>query len=371
MRSGVTAGCLWLALVVTFGVGAASAADPAATFPKGPYGVTQALGTLLQPATFGVPAGQPVADVTAQVLSDGRLRAYVFAQGQGIVTALSSDGKTFTAEGSAFGRDAAFGQPRVIKLANGTYRMFANGGGGIQSASSADGKSFTADSGTRISSSAAGEAALSGPGIVRLADGRYRAYFSGLGTPGSGPKPLKVQSAVSTDLTTWTVEAGVRVGAGAALSGSAEHPTVVTHADGTVTLFYFRNTDGATGLWTATSSDGLTFGDEEKLRLPGEPMDGNDPEVFLDASGRMIVWYGGFDHTVGGTVMGAVLGPAAQSIVSATQSSAQPTGSAVKPPPVTKKSVVQKKTITCVKGKVTKRVTGTKPKCPTGYKQKK
>jgi hypothetical protein len=30
-----------------------------------------------------------------------------------------------------------------------------------------------------------------------------------------------------------------------------------------------------------------------------------------------------------------------------------------------------KKTITCVKGKTTKKVTGTSPKCPAGYKLKK
>ena len=34
-------------------------------------------------------------------------------------------------------------------------------------------------------------------------------------------------------------------------------------------------------------------------------------------------------------------------------------------------TVVTKKTITCIKGKTTKKVTGTNPKCPTGYKLKK
>jgi hypothetical protein len=39
---------------------------------------------------------------------------------------------------------------------------------------------------------------------------------------------------------------------------------------------------------------------------------------------------------------------------------------AVTPPPV----ISQKTTITCVKGKLTKKVTGTSPKCPSGYKKK-
>jgi hypothetical protein len=35
------------------------------------------------------------------------------------------------------------------------------------------------------------------------------------------------------------------------------------------------------------------------------------------------------------------------------------------------KAVAKKTTITCVKGKLTKKVTAIKPKCPTGYKLKK
>jgi hypothetical protein len=38
---------------------------------------------------------------------------------------------------------------------------------------------------------------------------------------------------------------------------------------------------------------------------------------------------------------------------------------------LTATKVAAKKTITCVKGKTTKKVTGTNPKCPTGYKLKK
>jgi hypothetical protein len=37
----------------------------------------------------------------------------------------------------------------------------------------------------------------------------------------------------------------------------------------------------------------------------------------------------------------------------------------VKPTPT-----VIKKSITCTKGKITKKVTGTKPKCPVGWKKK-
>jgi hypothetical protein len=39
-------------------------------------------------------------------------------------------------------------------------------------------------------------------------------------------------------------------------------------------------------------------------------------------------------------------------------------------PAVTAKPAAKTITITCIKGKLTKKVTGTAPKCPTGYKKK-
>jgi len=40
------------------------------------------------------------------------------------------------------------------------------------------------------------------------------------------------------------------------------------------------------------------------------------------------------------------------------------------PQPISKKTINSKKTITCIKGKLTKKVTAVKPKCPSGYKKK-
>lgn len=55
---------------------------------------------------------------------------------------------------------------------------------------------------------------------------------------------------------------------------------------------------------------------------------------------------------------------------SATKATASPTPKvSIKPSPTPTKAA-PKKTITCVKGPLTKKVTGTNPKCPTGYKKK-
>ena len=52
-------------------------------------------------------------------------------------------------------------------------------------------------------------------------------------------------------------ESGIRVGPGSSLTRSAEHPAVVGHEDGSVTLFYYDNgaraPKDAQGKWTMDS----------------------------------------------------------------------------------------------------------------------
>src|SRR4029077_10716297 len=115
----------------------------------------------------------------------------------------------------AFTMEAGFrlpdgsGQSRAIRLDDGRIRIFFSSSQGINSAVSADdGTTFTVESGTRISAAAAGMSQLTGPGIIKLRDGRYRAYFSDLPIPGQGPLPHTVKSAISSDLVNWTVESG-------------------------------------------------------------------------------------------------------------------------------------------------------------------
>ena len=96
---------------------------------------------------------------------------------------------------------------------------------------------------------------LTGPGVVKLKNGTYKMYFSDLPIPGEGVKAHYIRSASSTDTVTWTVDSGVRVGTGApTLTGNAEHPCAYVNADGSVTIFYFRNTDFK--LYQSTASDG-------------------------------------------------------------------------------------------------------------------
>ena len=371
-------------LVLTTGSATVVSADPADVFPSGPYTATLIGEKILYPDLLGVSKGLPVADVTGVLLPNGKIRAYVFAQNKGIVIAESTDGVTFSIVGNAFGSDKGQGMPRVVKLSDGRFRMYNYlNSFGVSCSISSDGLNFTVEKEVCIASSSfpAVKNGLTGPALIKLADGRYRAYFSDMVKAGTGPDPHQVYSATSADGLNWTADSGLRIGTGAAsLTRSAEHPAAVAHADGSVTLFYYDNgsrsgVDSAgrqnmaqseQGLWYSTSKDGgLTFSNEYKISFPSAfgPGFGNDPDVFLDKSGQMILWAGGFDHGNGGYIGAVKLTKGSGGAVTITTPTTKTTVKpSIKP--------TAKVTITCVKGKVVKKVTGVKPVCPAGYKKK-
>ena len=263
-------------------------------------------GVFLQPPAFGVAVGQPIADPTATVLDDGRIRLYAFAQGIGIVSAVSDDGRVFAEEPGVRIAGTEAGQPRVWRLPDGRWRMYVSKVREVASFTSDDGLDFIKDPGDRLTAQAAGLAAISSPSIVEVEPGLWRMYYSTLAVPGTGPGGKRSGSATSTDLLEWTVDPGWRLGEGAPhLTDSAEHPFPVIAADGSVSLFYgkFRASQGGApdGLWRATSVDGLTFTDEAYTGL----YFGNDPEVLLLPSGERIIYYGNFDPAIGGQLLSA------------------------------------------------------------------
>jgi hypothetical protein len=231
-----------------------------------------------------------MADTTTLRLDDGRWRMFLFA-GQAYRSAISTDGLTFTMEpGNRLPEGK--GHSRVIRLPDGRVRMYHIDNGGISSSISTDeGMTFTFEA-MRITAGAAGLSQLSGPGIARTADGRWRMYFSELDKPGAGVVPLPMKSAWSANLTTWTMDPGVRVGPGAALSGSAAHPAAITNTDGSVTVFYFRNAD--LRLYAATSSDGLSFTSESAILDRAA-----DPDVVSVPGLGMRMYYNWFDAASG------------------------------------------------------------------------
>jgi hypothetical protein len=189
---------------------------------------------------------------------------------------------------------------------------------------------------------------------------------------GTGPDPHQVYSASSTDGLTWVADPGIRVGpAATSITRSAEHPAAAVHSDGSVTLFYFDNAArpgkdssgkqnmamGQMGLWYSTSTDGgLTFATENKITFPAPLLNsfGNDPDVFLDKDGSMILWAGGFDNSLGGYIGAVKLTKVTASF-----------GASQTPQPAPQKSKNVK--FTCTKGKQKVTKAGV-PVCPAGWK---
>lgn len=260
--------------------------------PRFPVWVQE--GVVLAPEDFGVAAGKPVADATAAQLSDGAVRLYVFAQDQGIRSALTRDGRTFTVEEGARISDQGFGMPRVAAL-EGSWLLLGISMGGIGSAHSRDGLDFQLDDSLLVTGSAHDVSALSGPSIVAAPQGGWRMYYSDLPLAGAPPSGHTVFSAYSDDLVNWTPDPDFRFGAAdnADTAHSAEHPFVLRDDEGLYWMFFFRQLQ----IWTAISVDGITWTNEQPTALRG-----NDPDVIVRPNGEWWMYYGDFDPQIGGYI---------------------------------------------------------------------
>jgi hypothetical protein len=254
--------------------------------------------------------GAILADVTVFRLNDGRWR-FIFEAGGAFRSAISPDGLAVEMEpGTRVPPSGPSGpiHPRVIRLDDGRVRMFYAAGRvpdeGIYSAISTDeGLTFTLEPGVRLTASAAGFERIGGVGVVRSRDGRWRMYTSDRATqpvPGEPSPVTRIVSATSADMLTWTMDPGVRVGAGAVLEGPSEHPSAIANPDGSISLFYHARPqrpdeririDGNPGIMVATSADGLSFTTEQFIVRKGADFLG-DPDVVRLPDGGLRVYYG-------------------------------------------------------------------------------
>lgn len=301
-------GCGGSAATSTAVTPAASASPAVAASPSSTGGFVD-LGRVLAPTDFGRPSGSIIGDPTGVLLADGRIRLFIYVEGQGVWSALSTDttGTAFRVEGACtLIPDAAtntmgtpWGEPRVIPIAGG-LRMFYMQDRGIASATSTDHVVWRQEPGLRISAAQAGMRATTTGSVVALARGGYRMYFSELRDNPSNPAtPMK--SATSVDQLTWTVDAGIRVGPGAPfLDQNATDPFAMSNPDGSVTAWYFVQTasgsafQGQNGLYASTSTDGLEFRTSTLTGIPG-----GNPNVIVRTDGVRIMYLSATDPTGG------------------------------------------------------------------------
>ncbi len=302
---------IWMAFGL-IGCGGAPSQAPAAAqstgTPESSSGWVD-LGRVLTATDFGRPSGSIVGDPTGVLLPDGRIRLFVYVEGQGVWRAVSSDseGTSFRVEGRCtLIPDAAtntmgtpWGEPRVVGIPGG-LRMFYMQDRGIASATSTDHIVWRQEPGLRIAARQAGLRATTTGSVVPLFGGGYRMYFSELRDTPADPATV-MKSATSPDQLDWTMDPGVRVGPGAAyLDQNATDPFAMANPDGSVTAWYFvqvapgSSFQGRNGLYAASSSDGLEFRSSTLTGIPG-----GNPNVIVRADGTRLMYLSSSDPASG------------------------------------------------------------------------
>lgn len=263
------------------------------------------IGKIITQSSTGITSGV-IADSSALLLSDGRVRVY-FGWTDGIKSATSTTRLASPYTDTKFELDSGtrisgrYGHPRIFKVSNNSYKLYARLDDKMHSFSSTDGLSFT-DDGEIFSASTIGFNTITGPGVVKTVNG-YRLYVSNILTDEEMTKPegrsdLLVKSLVSSNLSSWTAEDGVRLGKGSNIAGftaddqgkygQAEHPSAIVNSSGEV-IVAFRGTDV---VCFSKSTDGLTF--TQPILISNEQDDGDsfaggDPDIIeLDSNTYLV-----------------------------------------------------------------------------------
>lgn len=210
--------------------------------------------------------------------------------------------KKSTWEGEQLAVQGAYADPEVVKLPDGTYRMYY----GVEpeqknrlevyASNSVDGKTWTQDPrnyGTKYGFI----------DILKLADGSYRMYYY-------HTSERVIKSALSTDGLNWTDEPGIRLDNIDSDNLGFENiaaPTVIQLDDGTFVMVYrvsvpqkyaeFVPNDRTTLLLWATSNDGLNWSkkgiavDTRRALLEGHA---DGPEWRKTEDGKNMLYFWGY-----------------------------------------------------------------------------
>jgi hypothetical protein len=250
----------------------------------------------------------------------------------------------------------------AITLPNGTRRAYfvENSPGASTKSVSSAACSTAACTAVGTSTVAAAELVVSQnvkawgvPDAVVTPDGKVRLYV--VESPVEGSCTEKLASYISSDGITFTKEAGWRLE-----NGISVDPEILRAKTGEWLMVLADGpgcSDGVQKLYVATSNDGLTWSTPQKIS--GSDLRRLDPTGYEVSTNVFQIYYA----TAVAGALGDVTYTIKRGTIAIKQSSAEVaiTGG---------KKETTKTTITCVKGKTTKKVTGVNPKCPSGYKKK-
>jgi len=191
------------------------------------------------------------------------------------------------------------------------------------------------------------------PDAVVTPDGKVRLYV--VESPVEGNCTEKLASYISSDGITFTKEAGWRLE-----NGISVDPEILRAKTGEWLMVLADGPgcgDRVQKLYMSTSNDGLTWATPQKIS--GSDLRRLDPTGYEVSANVFRVYYA----TAVAGALGDVTYTIKRGTIAIKQSSAEVaiTGG---------KKATTKTTITCIKGKTTKKVTGINPKCPSGFKKK-
>lgn len=191
------------------------------------------------------------------------------------------------------------------------------------------------------------------PDAVVTPDGKVRIYV--VESPVEGSCTEKLASYISADGISFTKEAGWRLE-----NGISVDPEILRAKTGDWLMVLADGPgcgDRVQKLYVATSNDGLTWATPQKIT--GSDLSRLDPTGYEVSTNIFRIYYA--------TAVAGALGDKTYTIKRGTISIKQ---SSAEVSITTGTTAPAKTTITCVKGKTTKKVTGVSPKCPSGYKKK-
>jgi hypothetical protein len=191
------------------------------------------------------------------------------------------------------------------------------------------------------------------PDAVVTPDGKVRLYV--VESPVEGNCTEKLASYISADGITFTKEAGWRLE-----NGISVDPEILRAKTGDWIMVLADGpgcSDRVQKLYMTTSNDGLTWATPQKIS--GSDLRRLDPTGYEVSTNVFRIYYA----TAVAGALGDVTYTIKRGTISIKQSSAEVSIT-------TGTTASAKSTITCVKAKVTKKVTGVNPKCPSGYKKK-
>lgn len=191
------------------------------------------------------------------------------------------------------------------------------------------------------------------PDAVVTPDGKVRIYV--VESPVEGRCTEKLASYISNDGISFTKEAGWRLENGISVDSEILRAKtgdwLMILADGP------GCGDRVQKLYTSTSNDGLTWATPQKIS--GSDLSRLDPTGYEVSNNVFRIYYA--------TAVAGALGDVTYTIKRGTIAIKQSTSEVA----ITGgKKASTKTTISCVKGKTTKKVSGVKPKCPSGFKKK-